>query len=326
MSLEAFEADRRARATLDDIWNCYRLYLGREPDPGGFAAYSAVVERGISVDELTRWFASCPEYALRMVAQPSPDVARAKLKGFDLYVPTADAVVGEEILAQGEYEPHVTQPLSHVLTSGMTVIDVGANVGWYSLLASKRVGPSGRVIAFEPLARNVKLLFANKLINGADNLEIHPYGAGERDGLLTLMSAGSIATSREAELDDALTINGFEFAYVRAIDSVAPRDRPVDVIKIDIDGFDYRAMLGARETLRRSTPQIFCEYAPGHLSQFSGIDPADYLKFFIEHGYNDFTVLTRGRPSQHVGGDIDQIVPLPEAYGATHVDLHIRKV
>ncbi|HWF01157.1 MAG TPA: FkbM family methyltransferase [Caulobacteraceae bacterium] len=323
-TLEDYQADRRGRATLDDLWNCYRLYLGREPDPGGFAAYAAVVERGIGIDELTRWFASCPEYALRMAAQPSPNIARASLEDFDLYVPRSDAVVGEEILSLGEYEPHVTGPLEAALRPGMTVVDIGANIGWYSLLASRRVGGEGRVIAIEPLARNVKLLFANKTANQADNIEIHPYGVGDREGLITLLSTGSIASSRETQLDDVLTTNGFEIGYARTLDQILA-GRSAELIKIDVDGFDHKAMVGARETLSRYHPEVFCEFAPGHLETFSGVAPEAYLRLFRDHGYDDFTVLVRGREPQNVGDDIERILPMPGALGATHVDLHIRR-
>jgi hypothetical protein len=154
---------------------------------------------------------------------------------------------------------------------------------------------------------------------------IHPYGASDKEGLITLLSTGSIASSREARLEDAVTINGYELAYARTIDSVIPAAMIVSVIKIDIDGFDYRAVLGATQTLSRSHPHIFAEFAPGHLAQFSGIDPTDYLKLFVELGYNDFTVLQADGKRSAFANEIDEIASLPADMGISHVDLHIQR-
>src|SRR5262249_35613847 len=151
--------------------------------------------------------------------------------------------------------------------------------------ASKKLGPKGAVYAIEPLAKNVKVLLANKLINDADNVTIYPFGASEKEGLLTLMSMGSIASSREASLDDAITANSFEFCYARPIDDVIPTDAPINVIKIDIDGFDYRALLGAQKTLQTSHPDIFAEFFPPGLESYSGVKPIEYLRLMKGLGY-----------------------------------------
>lgn len=329
VTLEAYRILRSGtgqEATLDDLWNCYRLLLNREPDPAGFLGYSAIVRRGMTTDELVRMFVASPEYARRMTAPPDPTITRARLDDFDLYVPQADAVVGEEILTRGVYEPHVTAALSAVLREGQCVVDVGANVGYFTMLAARRVGPRGHVVALEPLPRNVRLLLANTRINAADNVRVLPFGAAEREGFITLLSIGSIASSRETDLDDVTTVNGFEVAYAKTLDGVVPDERPVDVLKIDIDGFDHRALLGARQVLTRSHPRLFAEFAPALLAEFSRIQPIQYLKLMLDYGYNDFTVLTREAEPIPMGVDIDRIARMPAELGATHVDLHVRRV
>ncbi len=328
--LSPLETYRRKRsgtdpqATPDDLWNCYRLLLGREPDPLGFSAYAAIIERGMPCDELVRMFVASPEFAVRLRAPADPTITRAKLDGFELFVPQADAVVGEQILSGGIYEPHVTRAFLDALRENQTIVDVGANIGYFSVLAARKIGASGSVIAIEALARNVRLLLANTKINDLDNVTIVPHGASDREGFVTLMSMGSIASSREAILDDLTTVNAFDLAYATTIDTLLPT-KPVHVIKVDIDGFDYRAMLGAKACLTRSHPEIFAEFAPALLSQFSGIKPADYLKFFLDCGYDDFSVLMHDGTRVSVNCDIDRIARLPAEIKATHVDIHIRK-
>jgi len=312
-------------ATLDDVWNCYRLLLNREPDAGGFETHAAIVRNGASVDELWRLFVASPEYAGRVASLTDPTVARTSLEGFDLFVPKADAV-GGQILTNGTYEPHVTEAIRAALRPGQLFLDIGANVGYFTILAAKAVGPSGQVIALEPLARNVKLLLANARTNAADNVLILPFGASDSDGFITLLATGSTASSRETQLEDLTSASALEIAYSLTVDSVAPEDRPIDIVKIDSHGFDHRAMVGAQESLQRSHPQVFAKFAPGPLAEFSQIDPIEYLRLFQAAGYNDFNVLRREGPPLSAQNDIDLIARLPAEEGVAHLDLHIRRV
>lgn len=308
-------------ATLDDIWNAYRLFLAREPDPDGFAAYAALVRRGTPVAEFARMFMSSPEFAQRVQAPFDPTITLAELDGFRLFVPASDAVVGEEILARRTYEPHVTGVLLSTLGTGQVFVDVGANIGYFSVLAARTVGPSGHVTAIEPLVRNVRLLLANAALNGLDNIDVKPFAVAEREGFLTLMSMGSIASSRELRFDDLTTTNALEFSYASTIDTIVG-DACVDVLKIDIDGFDHKAMVGAKTCLERWRPQLFIEFSPDALARFSGIEPIAYLRFLAACGYRSFSVLRRD--AAPMKASIDQIAGLPLALGLTHIDLHVQ--
>jgi FkbM family methyltransferase len=312
------------QATLDDLWSCYRLLLGRQPDEHGFDSYARIIERGVSCTELARMFTGSPEYMAKIRQAEDPEIVKAALEAFELYVFKADAVVGEQILSSGVYEPHVTGPMRAVLKPGMAMIDIGANIGYFTILASRAVGDTGAVFAFEPLARNVRLLLANKLLNKADNTTVLPFGASEQQGFVSLMSMGSIASSREVELSDVTQVNSLEFAYVLALDMFIPDDLPIDVIKIDIDGYDFRAMMGARRTLERHHPHVFAEYLPSLLRELSGVEPSDYLELYRSCGYNRFDVLMKDGSILEMGDDIARIANLPAELGVTHVDLHIR--
>jgi hypothetical protein len=119
-------------------------------------------------------------------------------------------------------------------------------------------------------------------------------------------------------------VNSLEFAYVLALDMFIPDDLPIDVIKIDIDGYDFRAMMGARRTLERHHPHVFAEYLPSLLRELSGVEPSDYLELYRSCGYNRFDVLMKDGSILEMGDDIARIANLPAELGVTHVDLHIR--
>lgn len=274
----------------------------------------------MSVQELALMFIGSPEYAQRIVAPPVPGIQLCKLKRFDLFVPTADPVVGEAILSSGTYEPHVTAAIERVLKPKMTFLDIGANIGYFTFLAAQLVGPSGRVLAFEPLQRNIRLLIANQEINAAKNVKIYPFGASDREGFLTLLAMGSIASSRPASFEDVTTVNALDLTYAKRIDDaleVVP-----DVIKVDIDGFDYPAMMGAKQALL-GCKHVFAEFAPGPLEEMSKISPQEYLNLYESAGFTTVEILFHdGRVEV---ASYNEVAALPGRLKQTHVDLHFTR-
>jgi len=81
-----------------------------------------------------------------------------KLGDFRLYVRLDDWAIGGRIALKRSYEAHVTGVMRSLLRPGMVVVDIGADMGYYSLLAASRVGNSGKVMAFEPGTENAALL------------------------------------------------------------------------------------------------------------------------------------------------------------------------
>jgi len=101
------------------------------------------------------------------------DAVLCSVGGIELYCDPADAAVTPG-LRSGRYEPHLTSVFERYCKVGMTVVDVGANLGYYSLLAARLVGPSGRVIAFEPNSENCRLLLSSLRRGGITNVEVIP--------------------------------------------------------------------------------------------------------------------------------------------------------
>ena len=103
----------------------------------------------------------------------------------------ADYAVGHTIARTGNYAGEVSAALREQLAAGATFVDIGANIGWFSLLAASVVGPAGRVIAIEPNPNNVALLQHSAKDNSFDNIEVLPVAIADRAGAVALETDGS---------------------------------------------------------------------------------------------------------------------------------------
>lgn len=130
---------------------------------------------------------------------------------------------------------------------GMTVFDVGANVGYYTLIASKLVGPTGKVIAFEPAPRNLAYLRQHVEMNGADNVQIIDAAVSDRAGTARFDDQ----ESHQAHLAERGRI---EVRTVAIDEQALPAP---DVVKMDIEGGELLAIPGMRATLVKATPVVF---------------------------------------------------------------------
>jgi FkbM family methyltransferase len=150
-------------------------------------------------------------------------------------------------------EPDVETAFLTLIKPGDTVFDVGANIGWFSLLAARQTGPRGRVIAFEPLAANVAYVEANARTNGLRNIVTVPVAVADRDG----MAAFSPANSLQGKLSDA----GQASVPVVTLDSwlATNAEQPPHVVKIDVEDAEERVLRGMREILRTARPSLIIE-------------------------------------------------------------------
>lgn len=313
-------------ATLDDVHFAYRLFLRRNPDATGAGAYSDQVCRGIKVKDLVSYFVGCPEWIDRRLykASANTELRRVETAEFPIYVIASDPVVARELIATSAYEPHITARIKDALPSGGVFVDVGANVGFYSLLAAKLVGSTGKVIAFEPNPDNVKVLLLNKLANRLSNVTIYPFAVSNEEGLLSLMKIVSIASTKRVHVDELEHLTDTQVVYSVKLDDIF-RDQPrVDLIKCDVDGHDYLAMSGARELIRRTRPAIVAELNPGSLRSFSGVDARAYVDLLLGDGYG-VDVLLRSGEIVPCGCDASRVLETLERSGADQVDLWVRR-
>jgi FkbM family methyltransferase len=186
-------------------------------------------------------------------------------------------------LALGVYERQVSACFRRGLAPGMTVVDVGANLGYYSVIALGRTAPDGRVIAFEPDPANRALLAANlapfgaraivrpeALADGArtETLHRHPDNKGKHSLLASEELGGGVPVAT-VSLDGALAALGIG---------------RVHLVKMDIEGAEPRALAGMAEILARDRPVLFLECAPRRWER-AGHDPRAVLGGLARRGY-----------------------------------------
>ncbi len=188
------------------------------------------------------------------------------VNGFTMLVGSLDTGIGRELAFYRVHEPTTTRLLPGFVRPGDVVLDIGANIGYYTLQLSRLVGAEGLVIAVEPHPANFHLLHLNLRLNGVTNVHLVQAAISDCEGEGMLFEAeGSNwhslhpteRTSGKGIPVLTLTIDGL----VRQI------GRPIALIRMDIEGWEHRALMGAQKTLTRYRPAIVLEIHPNYLPQ-----------------------------------------------------------
>lgn len=306
-------------ATEQDIYYCYRLMLGREPDPGGLTTYtSTLAARPLPVRDLVEMFLTSLEFRQQHGNAVKAVPEKVDVQGFQLYASPDDWAVGKFIIQYRTHEPHVTAAMRQTVHSGMAVADIGANIGYFTMLAASLVGTSGRVYAFEPNPSNCTLIQLSLEANGFTHVDLFPFAVADKPRLVVLNSSASTGSTRPV-------LNMQELATSTVLRAVPVDDllagvKRLDVLKIDIDGGEGLAMRGAVKTLERLRPIIFTEFSPEALQNMSAVSGEDYLRFLQGLKYN-FSVITYDEGIVACGSDIPKVMQYFYKARASHVDL-----
>lgn len=174
------------------------------------------------------------------------------------FVNTRDRNITPWIVMGGTWETEIEGAILNQLSAGSTLVDVGANMGYYSVKAAARVGPTGRVISFEPNPATLPFLRRNMAINGfADRSEIWPAAVGSVSGSATLsFSCGDEAQANihgHGAADRTFTVD------VQRLDEALAHIDRLDVLKIDAEGSEAEVLLGAQETLAKHDCTVVME-------------------------------------------------------------------
>ncbi len=178
--------------------------------------------------------------------------------------------IDRELLLTGSFEPSTTRQLMQTIQPGMKVLDVGANIGYFSVMLAKQVGPAGHVWAFEPTQTYGRRLTEHLQLNQlTDRVTVVPLALSDHDGKATISIGQASATLHP--LDNAPP-RAIETIGMRRLDDMVDAmgiDR-IDLIKVDIDGHEPAFLRGAERTIRKHQPIMIVEFFQGNLDMAGG--------------------------------------------------------
>ena len=316
---QPWELDFPPTATEADILACFRLLLGRRPLKEEWPGHVSRV--GEDLTNLVSSYLNSQEFQnRRLTSRQLGQWQLVELSQFKIFVPAEDTFIGKVIIRTHDYEPHVGKVFREYLRTGMTVLDVGANVGYFTLMAASLVGASGAVYSWEPSPSNARALSASQLANGFKNIEIIQAAAADRTALLRYYRASSNGNVSDVIAESPEDVLSAETVTALRIDDVVPRTVRVDFVKIDVEGYEFKALSGALNTLQRSRPVIVSEFSPASLPHTSGVSGREYLQFFERLGYDMFVIAD----SETIAADVSGVLSRFDASGTDHIDVLFR--
>jgi FkbM family methyltransferase len=198
---------------------------------------------------------------------------------------------GQAVFIGGCIEPNELAFVDRFLKPGMTCIDAGANMGLFTLLASRKVGAEGTVWAFEPSYREYDRLTENLRLSQADNVQAFSIALLDREGEapLSIADGGHTGQNTLGAFVYAIDLLRVEVVRTSPLDQLV-RARGlarVDLMNIDVEGAELALLAGAAETLKAHRPVLLLEVLPSALEK-QGTSRQELLKLLQGHQYNLF--------------------------------------
>jgi FkbM family methyltransferase len=161
----------------------------------------------------------------------------------------------------GQHEPMVQEALRRTVAPGMTIFDVGADIGFFSILSAGLTGPAGRVEAFEPVPASAQAVRTNAALNGLENVSLHHVAVSDHESRETLLVVADNSWSHLSDRGNHVdTRERIEVGLVCLDDQIESGALPPpDVVKIDVEGSEAAVLRGLARTLDSRPVAVICE-------------------------------------------------------------------
>jgi len=171
--------------------------------------------------------------------------------------PVFDKNIENVIYERGVYEQGTVSVLQDFLKAGDTFVDVGANIGWLSLIGAQKATKNGKVYAFEPVPSTFDILKSNKEINNFTQITLKQFALGNKEENVTIYPekenrGGASILNHQSE-------NGVEIE-VKTLDSLNLKTA-INVIKIDVEGFELDVLKGGINSIKKDKPKLIIEHS-----------------------------------------------------------------
>lgn len=209
-------------------------------------------------------------------------------------------VLSSTILRKCWYEPQVTSVVLGLLRPGDAFVDVGANIGWHTVMGAEAVGPGGSVIAVEPDPDNFELLRVNCIRNELPHVSLHACAVGDHAGIATLHVAERNLGDHRLYAVEGEARRQIEVP-VETVDRLVSRTNlRVRLVKIDVQGFEARVLRGMTRLVEGCFPAIVMEFWPHGLVQ-NRDSVFDLMAFIDKFGYAVYRVTPLGLELSTIG-------------------------
>jgi FkbM family methyltransferase len=204
-----------------------------------------------------------------------------KLDGFSIFVMPND-YIGRLIMDTKTHEPNVTGLVKNILKEGDVFLDIGANIGYFTLLASSLVKNSGKVIVVEPNPQNLQLIYSSLLENRVSSVAIYPYAASDKAAILRFVTVGSnggVVNAHLTSQQHTLLVPAV------VLDEVLKNEIKIDLVKIDVEAHEPAVIRGMEQLIKRLRPKIITEFHPWAMEINNLEPPVAYLNQIFALGY-----------------------------------------
>ncbi len=234
-------------------------------------------------------------------------VVKVEAGGHTMFVDSHDTALAPYLIMHGNFDPEETFVLEKFIKQGMTFVDVGANIGYFSLIAARLVGENGKVFAFEPDKDNFGLLERNIKENRYENITSVEKAVSDKVGTAKFyLDSDNLCAHSLNEKENS---NFIEVETTKLSDFL--KDSKVDVIKIDVEGAEQSVFDGMKDIIAKNNKlAVITEFYPKAIKSF-GDSPEKYLKTFFNSGFKLYIV----KGKEFVNIDESQIDSLSRGEG-----------
>jgi len=202
-----------------------------------------------------------------------------------------------ELATKGIWEESETELIKKIVSDGDVVLDLGANIGYYTMIFAKLIGPKGKVFAFEPEPNNFELLKKNLTINGYQNSTIEDAAVSDENGEVKLYLHESMATNHRIFYSKSVSKNFVVVKKIKLDDYFKnnPIKKRISFVKMDVEGSEFGVLKGMTTILNENKNlKMLIEYFPQAIKE-SGAQPSNLLKILKNAGFSFYEVKSENK-------------------------------
>ncbi|MFA4855196.1 MAG: FkbM family methyltransferase [archaeon] len=238
------------------------------------------------------------------------DFVLKEIQGSRMFLNIRDKGLSSDLYLRGKRENNATDEFQKRLREDMVIVDAGANIGYYALMEAKAVGKKGKVYAIEPIPQNIELLKKNIEANGYGNMEVFQLAVGDKNG------RQDIFVSRQSNLSTFCKNPGLDQSgetlsvEVASLDSFLEGKRLPDIVRMDVEGYEYEILRGMGQTMKKDrNMQFFIEIHADFMGREKTIELFRIMK---ESGFRHCRVVMESPDAFKFAGKIVSKEILPE--------------